>query len=73
MTFLVESSAQADEDAGSVLEWMESQHAGDTGLRFYLALNDAISSLANFPQPCPLAPKNSELHFEVRQPLYGHL
>jgi plasmid stabilization system protein ParE len=71
MVFRVETSARAAEDADLILEWLVSQHAGDSGLRWFLALEDAIASLANFPQRCPLAPENSEFPFEVRQLLYG--
>jgi plasmid stabilization system protein ParE len=38
---------------------------------WFLALEEAIASLANFPQRCPLAPENAEFPFEVRQLLYG--
>jgi plasmid stabilization system protein ParE len=34
-------------------------------------LDDAIASLATFPERCPLAPEAVGLHFEVRQFLYG--
>jgi plasmid stabilization system protein ParE len=71
MVFGVETSARAAEDADLILEWLVSQHAGDTGVRWFLALEDAIASLVNFPQRCPLAPENSEFPFEVRQLLYG--
>ena len=71
MEFRVKTTAEADEDADSILEWLVSQHAGNTGLRWYKALEDSIASLANFPNRCPLAPENSEFPFEVRQLLYG--
>ncbi len=71
MAFLVETSAQADEDAASILEWLVSRFAGDAGLRWFLGLEDAIASLANMPLRCPLAPENTEFPFEVRHLLYG--
>jgi plasmid stabilization system protein ParE len=71
MAFRVETTAPADEDADSILEWLASEHAGDTGIRWFLALEDAIASLANLPHRCPLAPENAKFPFEVRQLLYG--
>jgi plasmid stabilization system protein ParE len=71
MTFRVEVSAQAESDADSILDWLLSQHAGETGIRWFLALDDAIASLATFPKRCPVAPENSRFPFEVRQLLYG--
>ena len=38
---------------------------------WFLALEDAIESLANMPLRCALAPENTEFPFEVRQLLYG--
>jgi plasmid stabilization system protein ParE len=53
MTFRVETTAAAEQDADAILDWLLSQHAGDTGARWFLALQDAIASLAEFPEPCP--------------------
>lgn len=57
MAFRVEISAQAEEDASSILNWLLSQHAGDTGIRWFLAMEEAIESLSTFPERCPLAQK----------------
>ena len=72
MAFRVETSAEAERDGDEILEWLLSQHAGETGIRWFLALEDAIASLAVFPQRCPLAPENSRFPFEVRHLHYGH-
>jgi len=71
MAFRVETSAQAESDANSILEWLLSEHAGETGIRWFLALDDAIATLASFPERCPLAPETGRFPFEVRQLLYG--
>jgi plasmid stabilization system protein ParE len=71
MAFRVETSAEAELDAISILEWLLAQHAGDTGLRWFMAMDDAIASLADFPERCTLAPKTTRFPFEVRQLLYG--
>jgi len=53
MAFRVETSAQAESDADSILEWLLSQLAGDTGIRWFLALDDSIASLALFSGTLP--------------------
>ena len=71
MAFRVEVSDQAERDADSILEWLLSQHAGQAGTDWFLALDDAFASLAEFPERCPIAPENTRFPFEVRQLLYG--
>jgi plasmid stabilization system protein ParE len=71
MAFLVETTPESERDAEAILEWLFSQHAGDTGIRWFLALEDAIASLAIAPARCPLAPENADFPFEVRHLLYG--
>lgn len=46
MTFRVEATATAEQDADAILDWLLSQQAGDTGIRWFQALQDAIASLA---------------------------
>jgi plasmid stabilization system protein ParE len=72
MTFRVETTAQAERDAESILEWLLSQHAGEAGTRWFQALESAIASLTEFPKRCALAPEDRVFPFEVRQLLYGH-
>lgn len=71
MTFRVETTATAAEDADSILEWLVAQRAGDRGIRWFLALEDAIATLASMPERCALAAENAAFPFEVRQLLYG--
>ncbi len=71
MAFRVEISAQAESDVNAILEWLLSQHAGDTGIRWDLALDNTIASLATFPERCSLAPETAHFPFEVRQLFYG--
>lgn len=44
MDFRVELSAQAH-DIASIHDWLQSQSAGDTGERWFVALRTAIASL----------------------------
>ena len=71
MAFRIEITSEADLDGEDILEWLLSQHAGDTGIRWFVGLEEAIASLATFPERCPIAPENTEFPFEVRQLLYG--
>ena len=71
MTFRVETTAAAEQDAGEVLDWLLSQHSGDAGIRWFLALQDAIASLAQLPERCALAPESAIFPFEVRHLLYA--
>ena len=72
MTFRVEVTAEAERDADAILEWLLSHQAGDTGTRWFKALEDAIASLAEFPRRCALAPESKVFPLEVRHLLYGH-
>jgi plasmid stabilization system protein ParE len=72
MTFRVEVTAEAQRDADAIYEWLVLQHAGETGLRWFSALEIAINSLRNFPERCSIAPDLHHLPFEVRQLLYGN-
>jgi len=71
MTFRVEITAEAESDAESIFEWLISQQAGETGIRWFVALEEAIASLDRFPERCALAPETLRFPFEVRQLLYG--
>ena len=71
MAFRVDISEQAERDAEGIFEWLMSEHAGEAGVRWYVALNDAIRSLGTLPKRCPLAPESARCPFEVRQLLYG--
>jgi plasmid stabilization system protein ParE len=51
MAFHVETTAAAEQDADAILDWLLSQRAGDTGFRWFLALQDAIASLATMGFP----------------------
>ncbi|MGO9257290.1 MAG: type II toxin-antitoxin system RelE/ParE family toxin [Bryobacteraceae bacterium] len=71
MAFRVEITPRAEQDADSILGWLLSQHAGEAGLQWFLRLQAAIASLADFPKRCALAPENASVPFEMRQLLYG--
>ncbi len=71
MAFRVEITEEAERDGHAILDWLISEHAGETSLRWFEGLEKAIASLAAFPARCPLTPENAEFPFEVRHLLYG--
>lgn len=71
MAFRVRISAKAKRDLNVILAWLLSQEAGETGLRWFQGLREAVASLAHFPERCALAPENAAFPFPVRQLLYG--
>ena len=71
MIFRVEITPSAEREAQAILEWLLDRQAGETGLRWFLNLEQAIQSLSHFPERCSLAPENDRFPFEVRQLLYG--
>lgn len=71
MAFRVEPTTRAKQDLDAILEWLLAHEAGESGLRWFRKLREAIASLSELPQRCPLAPENAEFPFEVRQLLYG--
>src|ERR1017187_8319349 len=71
MAFRVKTTAQAKRDLDDILERLLSQEAGETGLRWFQGLHQAVATLADSPRRCALAPENALFAFEVRQLLYG--
>jgi toxin ParE1/3/4 len=71
MAFRVDATTAAKQDARKILTWLHSQHAGETGLRWFRGMQWAIESLSELPTRCGLAPENKDFPFEVRQLLYG--
>lgn len=71
MAFRVRQTAQADYDLDIILEWLLARQAGEAGLRWFRKLKEAVTSLSELPERCPLAPENADFPFEVRRLLYG--
>jgi hypothetical protein len=46
MAFRVEITEEAENDARGILDWLISQQAGETGLRWFQGLEKAVASLA---------------------------
>ena len=71
MAFRVKTTTKAKRDLDDILKRLLSQEAGETGLRWFQGLHEAVATLADSPQRCALAPENAVFPFEVRHLLYG--
>lgn len=71
MAFLVEITPRAKADLDAILIWLAEEQAGETGLRWFCRLREAIDSLSEFPRRCSLAPEDRAVSFEVRHLLFG--
>ena len=71
MAFRVELTSRAIQDLDVILEWLVGHEAGETGLRWFEKMREAVVSLADYPYRCSLAPESREFPFEVHQLLYG--
>lgn len=71
MGFRVEITEEAERDGQGILEWLISQNAREAGLHWFQGLKEAMASLSELPERCPLAAESISFPFEVRQLLYG--
>lgn len=71
MAFRVSQTQEADRELESILFWLKAEQAGDSGVRWFGRLTQALKSLSEFPQRCPVAPENVDLPVEVRQLVFG--
>jgi plasmid stabilization system protein ParE len=71
MPFRVEATARARRDLRTIRDWLLASEAGDGGRRWFTRLNEAMASLSELPNRCPIAPENDDFPFEVRQLIYG--
>jgi plasmid stabilization system protein ParE len=71
MVYRVRQTDEAHQDLIHILQWLIKQHAGETGLRWFDRLQEAMETLSEHPQRCMLAPESKEFSFEVRQLVFG--
>lgn len=67
MAYLVNLTSRAERDLTRLYEEISAEHA-DTALKWYRGLKEAILSLAEKPNRCPVTPENDKL----RHLLYGN-
>lgn len=70
MAYRVNLTPRAQKDVEELYRWviLRSPHQGAV---WYNGLIDAIGSLADHPQRCPISPEGLELQEQIRQLLYG--
>jgi toxin ParE1/3/4 len=67
MAYLVNISSRAERDLALLYEEIKAEHS-DAARKWYQGLKEAIFSLQERPNRCPVARENAEL----RHLLYGH-
>ena len=65
---IIQPNAEAELDAAYRYRY---QRAPQAAARWFAGFVEAINSLAEFPERCPLAPENGHFPEEIRQLLYG--
>ncbi len=70
MTYRVITQPSAETGADQAFRWLY-ERSPEAAVRWYRGLRQAIESLAEHPQRCPLAPENEQFEEEIRQLLYG--
>jgi plasmid stabilization system protein ParE len=67
MAYLVSITRRAERDFASLYVKIDAEHS-DAALNWYRGLKEAILSLAEMPNRCPVTQENNQL----RHLLYGH-
>ncbi len=49
MAFEVRTTPESEQEAITILDWLLEQQAGETGLRWFTRMEEAITSLAEMP------------------------
>jgi plasmid stabilization system protein ParE len=70
MTYRVITEPTAEAGAREAYNWLRERSPA-AATRWLRGLRQAIESLAEHPQRCPLAPENEHFEEEIRQHLYG--
>lgn len=71
MTHRVVLTHRADRELEDAADWWAAHRSPDQAARWYAGFSDAIASLAENPQRCPLAPENGLFPYEIRELHYG--
>jgi plasmid stabilization system protein ParE len=69
LRYRVELTPAAKHDIGNAYAWLK-EHTPGYADRWLVGLHEAIGTLAEMPQRCPLAPEAAEMNKEVRQLLF---
>ena len=70
MSYTIDIVSRARTDIRSVVNW-RSQQSASSAARWHAGLLNAIRSLCDNPERCPLADEAADLGMELRELLYG--
>lgn len=70
MTYRVDISRPALMDAEETYLWLKVE-SEENANKWFKGLVEAINSLENFPNRCPIAPETRSFLIEIRQLFYG--
>ena len=71
MNLRIRTTRRSEADVLATLDWIARvQGRPRVALAWPEALQDAMDSLIQMPQRCPLAPESSEQKYEIRQMLF---
>jgi plasmid stabilization system protein ParE len=71
MTYRIEVSSVGEAEADKAFLWMSQIISTEKARQWYQGLLNAIESLSEMPNRCPLARENKSFSQEIRQLLYG--
>ena len=71
MSYRVEITGRAESDAEAIYHWI-AQYSSEKSTLWYLTIQEAIESLADFPARCPTAPESHTFATEIRHLLVGN-
>lgn len=71
MTYTLVLTQPAEEELLSAFRWWAEHRSVDQAARWYDGFVDALASLADNPERCPLARENSQFPAELRELHYG--
>ena len=71
MTYDVVLTDRADAEMEAVYQWWAENRSQSQAAKWYNTLADAMESLANNPDRCPLARENDRFPMEIRDLYFG--
>ena len=71
MTHHVVLTRRADHELEDATNWWAEHRSPDQAARWYAGFSDAIASLGENPERCPLAPENGRFAYHIRELHYG--
>jgi plasmid stabilization system protein ParE len=71
MTFRIEVTARARDDADTIHAWMAENISPAHAEKWYRELFERIETLIQHPSRCPIAPESRKLPAEIRELTHG--